>query len=237
MSVHLIVNSTIEAELSEANQVFDLQSDYEYIYISSIAKTKFLDAYLTEAEKVKCNRFIQQADMDRFTLGRYLLRSILPKYIPDLPPLFELLFTETNKPYLSNTEVQFNLSHSGEIVVLAISNKPIGIDIEHIKPVMDMAGVMQVCFNEQEIESINSSSNPQFRFYEFWTRKEAILKATGEGIATNLLGLTVIEGENTFESDLWLTEKMYLNTFEFEKEYLVSTAAESSVIPDFYILK
>jgi hypothetical protein len=52
-----------------------------------------------------------------------------------------------------------------------------------------------------------------------------------------LLDLTVIEGENTFETELWLTEKMYLNTFEFEKDYLVSTASESSVTPDFYILK
>ena len=81
MSVYLIVNPTTEAEISEANQVIDLQTDFVHIYISSIAKTNFSDAYLTEVEKVKCNRFIHQADKDRFTLGRYLIRSILPKYI------------------------------------------------------------------------------------------------------------------------------------------------------------
>jgi 4'-phosphopantetheinyl transferase len=235
--VQLIVNSTTKAKISEANQVIDLQSDFVHVFTSSIAKTDFSDAYLTEVEKGKRNRFIQQADKDRFTLGRYLIRSILPNYIPDLTPLFELLFIQTNKPYLQDTDVNFNLAHSGELVLLAVSNKPIGIDVEHIKPIKDMTDVMKVCFNEQEIHSINSSPNPQFRFYEFWTRKEAILKATGQGIATNLLDLTVIEGENTFETELWLTEKMYLNTFEFEKEYLVSTASESSVTPDFYILK
>lgn len=231
MSVHLIVNPTTEAELSEANQVIDLQTDFMHIYISSIAKTNFSDAYLTEVEKVKCNRFIQQADKDRFTLGRYLIRSILPKYIPDLPPLFELSVTESNKLYLPNTEVQFNLAHSGEMVVLAVSNKPIGIDIEHIKPIKDMTDVMQVCFNEQEIHSINSSPNPQFRFYEFWTRKEAILKATGEGIATNLLALIVLEGTQTFNTDFWELDSMHLNSFKYKSEYLISTATVQNIRP------
>ncbi|MFY8033262.1 MAG: 4'-phosphopantetheinyl transferase family protein, partial [Flexibacteraceae bacterium] len=224
-------------ELSEANQVIDLQTDFVHIYISSIAKTDFSNVYLTELEKVKCNRFIHQADKDRFTLGRYLTRSILPKYIPDLPPLFELSVTETNKPYLPNTEVQFNLAHSGEVVVLSVSNKPIGIDIEHIKPIKDMADVMQVCFNEQEINSINSSSNPQFRFYEFWTRKEAILKATGEGIATNLLALNVLEGTQTYKTDLWDSDSMHLNTFNYKSEYLFSTATVQNIRPCIKVLE
>lgn len=237
MSVHLIVNPTTEVELSEANQVIDLQTDFVHIYISSIAQTNFSDAYLTEVEKVKCNRFIQQADRDRFTLGRYLIRSILPKYIPDLTPLFELSVTEINKPYLPKTEVQFNLAHIGEMVVLAVSNKPIGIDIEHIKPVKDMEDVMQVCFNEQEINSINSSPNPQFRFYEFWTRKEAILKATGEGIATNLLALNVLEGTQTFNTDFWDSARMHLNTFIYKSEYLISSATVRNLRPCIKVLE
>jgi len=237
VSVHLIVNPTIEAELSEANQVIDLQTDYVHIYISSIAKTNFLNAYLTEVEKVKCSRFIQQADKDRFTTGRYLIRSILPKYIPDLTPLFELSVTETNKLYLPNTEVYFNLAHSGDLVVLALSNKPIGIDIEHVKPIKDMTDVMQVCFNEQEIHSINSSPNPQFRFYEFWTRKEAILKATGEGIATNLLALNVLEGAQTFNKVLWDADSMHLNTFNYKSEYLISTATAQHIRPWIRVLE
>jgi hypothetical protein len=68
VSVHLIVNPTTEVELSEANQVIDLQTDFVHIYKSSIAQTNFSDAYLTEVEKVKCNRFIQQADRDSFRL-------------------------------------------------------------------------------------------------------------------------------------------------------------------------
>lgn len=231
MSVHFIVNPTKEAEISEANQEIDLQSDYFHIYVSYIIDTNYSDLYLTESEVVKRNRFIQKADKDRFTLGRYLIRSILPKYIKGLPPLFELLFTEKNKPYLPNSEVHFNLAHSGEMVTLAVSDKPVGIDVEHIKSVQDMESLMQVCFNRREINSIKSSPNPQFRFYEFWTRKEAILKATGEGIATNLLALTVLEGSQTFNIDLWDADSMNLNSFSYKSEYLISTASALKIRP------
>lgn len=75
-----------------------------------------------------------------------------------------------------------NLSHSGELAVIAVSDKPIGVDVERIKPPKE--GVLNKCYSEEEKTLIaEDSAFANLRFTEFWTRKESACKRSGEGLA------------------------------------------------------
>ena len=234
----LIINS-IDPFLCLPNKTLYEQDGKDFLHVYALPLESEIDSeeYLTLSEQVKRKRFIQQADKDRFSLGRYLIRTILPKYKPELTPLFELDFTLTNKPFIQNSAIHFNLAHSGNWVALAVSNKTVGVDIELIKPITDIEEVMKPCFNDSEIETIVNSSDSLNSFYKFWTRKEAILKATGQGIATNLLDINVLDGEHFIELEQWNANQMYLNTYAFQTEYIISTASELELNPLQVILK
>jgi 4'-phosphopantetheinyl transferase len=96
---------------------------------------------------------------------------------------------------------------------------------------------MKVCFNTIEIEAIKNSVDSLKSFYKFWTRKEAILKATGQGIATNLLAINVLEGERTLFLEQWQAPRMYLNTYSFQSDYIISIGSELGLVPLQFVLK
>lgn len=87
------------------------------------------------------------------------------------------------KPYINNGS-EFNISHSGDTVIVAFGEKPIGIDIEQIKPI-DIKSVSHF-FHPIEINFINNAFDCTEAFYKVWTRKEAYLKAKGVGMIENL---------------------------------------------------
>lgn len=98
-------------------------------------------------------------------------------------------FEENGKPILSyHPDIHFNLSHCRKGVLCACSDKPIGCDIEEIPLQLDLDLCHHV-FSEKENEEILASTNPCVSFAILWTKKEAYLKLTGEGINDNLPSL------------------------------------------------
>ena len=238
MFTELIINS-IDPFLCLPYKSLYEQDGKDFLHVYALPLESEIDSeeYLTLSEQVKRKRFIQQTDKDRFSLGRYLMRTILPKYKSDLNPLFELEFTLNNKPFIQNSAIHFNLAHSGNWVVLSLSNKTVGVDIELIKPITDIEEVVKTCFNDSEIETILNSSDSLNSFYKLWTRKEAILKATGQGIATNLLDINVLDGEHLTDLEHWNANQIYLNTYTFQSDYIISIASELELNPLQIILK
>lgn len=137
----------------------------------------FLSSY--RAEKIKK---LHSDEKKRESAGaELLLCSLLGMLFPDmpLPPKIE---SDTNgKPFLTDyPKIYFNLSHSDQMAACAISDRPIGIDIEHIgTPNFKIA---KRFFTENEQNFIDSSSDKTKAFYDIWTRKEALLKCTGRGL-------------------------------------------------------
>jgi len=93
------------------------------------------------------------------------------------------------KPQLTGeavaTELEFNLSHSDELSLTAITRgKPVGIDLEHVRPLSDANDLVRRFFSKREAAAfaIMPEDQKPFAFFRLWTRKEAWLKATGEGI-------------------------------------------------------
>lgn len=122
----------------------------------------------------------------------------------------EFAYTEYGKPYLLNyPNVHFNISHSGEYVACAVSNKPIGVDIQKIEE-YDPDVAKRVC-NETELKQIEVSLDKASEFTKLWTQKEAVLKMHGTGIVggdlKNCLNNHNVQSERI--EDYWLSVSIY----------------------------
>lgn len=105
-------------------------------------------------------------------------------------------YGEQGKPELVYPDIYFNLSHSGEYVVLAISDRPVGIDIEHKRK--NYATVAKRCFCENEymdIISAGTKAEQENCFLQYWTMKEAFIKHSGEGLRIPLNSFRILRKE------------------------------------------
>lgn len=98
-------------------------------------------------------------------------------------PVFE--YGEHGKPFiLGHPEIHFNMSHCREAAICAISETPVGIDVESIREYRE--SLVHYTMNDDEIAEIMQSPNPALAFIRYWTMKEAVLKLSGEGIRNDL---------------------------------------------------
>jgi 4'-phosphopantetheinyl transferase len=140
---------------------------------------------LSADEVVRANNFHFNKHREQFIASRGGLRNILSRYLKILPQDIQLLYTSYGKPYLNHVDLSFNISHSGNDIVCAITkNVCIGIDIEQIKCDMDVLSLAKKIFSEEEYVTFlkMSDKGKLLAFYRYWTRKEAYLKAIGTGL-------------------------------------------------------
>jgi 4'-phosphopantetheinyl transferase len=145
------------------------------------------------------SRFKYPAGKQRKVLGELLLRSIIHRDHQINTRDLQIAYTEKDKPYLkSHPHIHFNISHSGDWVVIAFSDKPVGVDIEKIRNVN--LGVAQRFFSEHEKKVLFSlGQKEQLRyFFDLWTLKESFLKAIGTGLTRPLKSFTVMQSANGF---------------------------------------
>lgn len=111
---------------------------------------------------------------------------------------FQYYYGDYGKPYLSgHSHIQFNISHSGDWIVGAFSNQPVGIDIEKVIPI-DLK-IATTFFSYKEQSFLQSDGSDYQSFYEIWAAKESYLKATGMGLSIPLDSFYVIFNKNTNE--------------------------------------
>lgn len=144
-------------------------------------------AMLSEDELKRADRFYFEHDRHRFIVGRGKLRSLLARYLQVAPDGIEFRYSAKGKPMLANVEqgLHFNLSHSGGLALYAIASEPVGIDLEQIRDLSDAQQLAKRFFIPAEAEAIATlpMAQKQSAFLNAWTRKEAYLKATGDGLA------------------------------------------------------
>jgi 4'-phosphopantetheinyl transferase len=156
----------------------------------SVPQCENLLAILSADEIERAMRFHFEKDKIRFIAARGILRQILGRYLNISPEKFYFGYTSYGKPFVENSEgydpMFFNLSHAGDFALFAFSHSGnIGIDIEKIRndvAVMQIAGRF---FSEQEIRSLEAvdGSRQIELFFQYWARKEAFIKAIGEGVS------------------------------------------------------
>jgi 4'-phosphopantetheinyl transferase len=130
----------------------------------------------------KTARYFHQRDK-KLSIGSELLLKYVLNQIKILDPVFAR--DEYGKPFLKNySQVHFNLSHSEKYVACAVSDSPVGVDIEHIHDI-DLT-IAQHYFFGSEYHQIQNSNNKQETFFEFWVLKESYMKMTGRGFQLDL---------------------------------------------------
>lgn len=130
----------------------------------------------------------------KLSLAVYLLLmdGLRKEYGIESPPMFE--YTAEGKPYIADhPDIHFNFSHSGNVALCVLSNQPIGADVETTRKISP--SLIRYTMNESEQLQINTSANPVMQFLYFWTRKEALLKLTAQGISNDMKQV-LAEAEN-----------------------------------------
>jgi 4'-phosphopantetheinyl transferase len=144
-----------------------------------------LTQFLTPAELALCDRCRLAHVRQNKIIARARLRQILSDYLDRSPLEIQISTGLQGKPQVVGLE--FNLSHSGDLVAYAISDRPVGIDIERIRS-MDLSGIIQRFFTPSEFVAWQKlpPADQELAFFQTWTVKEAYLKAIGTGLHTPL---------------------------------------------------
>ena len=196
-----------------------------------------LGTTLCQAEWERAGRFQFARDREQFILGRGILRTILGRYLHQEPRALRFRYNEFGKPMLDapapDNTLCFNLAHSAQRMLLAITRgKKIGVDIERIRPEIDLDRLAAQIFSLHERESWNALA-PDVKpraFFNGWTRKEAFVKAVGEGLSYPLQELEVTLAPNDaakllrVRGDARAAEEWHMQALDVGKEYAAAYA-------------
>jgi len=159
---------------------------------------------LSNDEQERADRFRFQKDRQRFIAARGLLRTILGRYLAVEPGLLQFRYSSTGKPALdgnsSDSTLHFNLSHSVGLALYAFTRaREVGIDVEFLQPSISNERIPEQFFSPREAAAIRAlppQGQPE-ALLACWTRKEAYLKARGDGLAHRLdeFEVTLAPGE------------------------------------------
>ncbi len=148
---------------------------------------------LSDAEHVRATQFYFERDRKRFITGRGLLRNILGRYLAISPDHLQLYYGMAGKPALSASQarqgIEFSVSHSHGLILYAMTcNGRIGIDVEHVRTIPNNDYIAERIFSLREYAVFRAlpPEQRQVAFFCAWTRKEAYLKACGEGLSREL---------------------------------------------------
>jgi 4'-phosphopantetheinyl transferase len=166
--------------------VYDVGLELDAIDVEKLAKV------LDERELATAARFATVSLRRKYVASHARLRSVLSRYLNLAPTEVRFLHGEQGKPWLDpchRSNVRFNLSHSGEKGLVAITtNREVGIDVELIRPLEDWREIAERFFSQRE--TVRLSSLPphlvERAFFATWSRKEAYVKALGLGLALDL---------------------------------------------------
>lgn len=150
---------------------------------------KLIESTLSADETQKAARFHFPADRDRFIAAHGSLRAILGRYLRCKPVELTFSVNSYGKPALLNSNLEFNLSHSGDFAMVAVtSDRKIGVDLERIRPDMELENIASRNFSEIEVSELMGLPPEQrgIGFFNCWTRKEAYIKAQGVGLSLPL---------------------------------------------------
>jgi 4'-phosphopantetheinyl transferase len=159
---------------------------------------------LAEDELLRAERFRFEKDRNRFIAARGLLRIILARYLRASSDQLRFESTPFGKPKLTRDflfeDTRFNLSHSGNLALLAVTRaREVGVDLEMIRRGLAEEAIPESFFSPLEVEVLRALPREQQNeaFFNCWTRKEAYIKARGEGLSMplHLFDVTLAPGE------------------------------------------
>ncbi len=199
-------------------------SDAVFVTVTDLRAPPFhpdlLAGFLSPDEQDRAARFRFPYLRERFRNGRGMLRHLISQASGVPPSQLQFTYSDKGKPSLQNfPELQFNVSHSGDFWACAIgSGPPLGLDIEQIRPMPDCNAIARRFFARSECSALNCIDEREkpAAFFRCWTRKEAYIKAIGDGLSRDLGSFTVscMDEEFSMVRDLVTAEQWQVRSFE-----------------------
>lgn len=178
----------------------NLQDGDVHIWSAALVQPPDIEATLRETlsaderERAACFHF--ERDRKRYVIGRGILRLILERYTGTAAKAISFSYNPQGKPALTdNPALHFNGSNSHDLALYALTlNRRIGVDVEYRRSLTDMMGTAKSSFSANEFQQFMALT-PQVQpeaFFNCWTRKEAYIKAIGEGLSHPLDSFDVV---------------------------------------------
>jgi 4'-phosphopantetheinyl transferase len=200
-----------------------------------------LNGLLSLDEQDRAQRFRFDRHRRRFIVARSTLRQILGRYTGKDPRRLVFGLGPYGKPFLTGKtnapDMEFNVTHSGDLALMAFSlDRRVGIDVEQIRVVADAETIAKRYFSPGEHASLLAldAGKRQRCFLNCWTRKEAFIKAIGEGLTFPLDSFQVSLDDQKPAQLLWLkgvpdpAQQWLLHAFEPEEGYVAALACEGT---------
>lgn len=149
---------------------------------------------LSSDELERAARFHFDIHRHRFVVGRGILRRLLGLYTGEDPAAIKLFYGRHGKPSLLDRDLHFNLSHSDDRVVVAFTRiAPVGVDVECFRLMPEVTQIAESFFSPLEFRAMAGMPDAErnIAFWRCWTRKEAIIKASGDGLSLGLAAFDV----------------------------------------------
>jgi 4'-phosphopantetheinyl transferase len=175
-----------------------LSLDNESVHVWAITvdahltRVQSLETLLVPAERTQATRFRSDLARARAVVGRAMLRVVLGGYLDADPASLRFTHGAYGKPALAavcnRAGLSFNTSHSGDLILYAVARRAVGADVEQIRSDTNLLGLAQRWFSKAEYQALcDLPCELRLKaFYATWTRKEAYLKARGDGLARGL---------------------------------------------------
>ena len=183
---------------SDEVHVWRASLDQPELYVQRLAQT------LSADECMRSKRFYFERDRRRFIVGRGILRMILGCYLGIEPSCLKFWYGSHGKPALaepaSGRKIRFNVSHSQGVALYALTcNREVGVDLERLRSISDAERIAKRFFSSQEnavLQALPANLKHE-AFFTCWTRKEAYIKARGEGLSfsLDLFDVSLVPGE------------------------------------------
>ena len=197
----------------------------------------FLEPFLYLNDKQRAARFRFPEDRARFVLGRGLLRQCLGRYLGQIAATIKLAYTALGRPIFPQDQtIQFSMTHTHDLVAIAVTARAqVGIDLEYMQSPADLSELAGRILSAEDFRIFQTLSSVEKipAFYRAWTRKEAYLKARGEGISEGLQQVSVAFGpeESAFVIDTRdesAAQKWRLHPLPAPVNYLGSIACDNA---------
>lgn len=220
-----------------------LTSNDVHVWRASFRQLKPLlrhfESLISPDERMKASRYRFEDNREEYIIARGLLRHLLGSYLGKKPASLQFFYNPYGKPAINseagNNRITFNLSHAhGYILYVFTKGREVGIDLEKIRPEAAHDGVAERFFSKKEVSTLRALPRhaQAIGFFNCWTRKEAYIKARGEGltIPLNQFDVSLIPGEPAalLESrvDPADTSRWTLKSLDMGTQYIAALAVE-----------
>lgn len=169
------------------------------------------DEVLDPAERQRAARFVRPVDRERYRVAHVGLRRLLGAYLDTAPAGIELIREacpgcghDHGRPAVAGAPLHFSLTHAGDLVVFAVADMPVGVDVEEVPSAGALSGLTAALhpLERAELEALPADARPAV-FTRCWTRKEAYLKGTGMGLGDDPAGVCVGAGPEPLSPAGW----------------------------------